>query len=367
MWHDLLYTLGRPLLFTLDAEKAHDLTLITAERVAHQPALLAVAQARYGVRPSPRLSQKNVFGLDFGHPIGLAAGLDKNGVAIDFWAAIGFAFVELGTVTPGQGQPGNDRPRLERIIEGRGIVNRMGFNNRGAAALTQRLKARKTKVPCGANLGKAKVTPLSQAADDYEQTLEAVWADCDYVVVNVSSPNTPGLRDLQAVESLTPLIERVMAVNARRSAEAACPPRPILLKIAPDLADEDVDAIADLAVGHKMQGIIATNTTLRHDLAARAPRIAGGLSGPALAPRALSLTRQLYRRLEGRLPIVGVGGIQSAEDAYIRLRAGASLLQVYTSLVYEGPSLVRQIVSGLEKRLDRNGIASVAAMVGSDA
>lgn len=363
---DLTYAVARPVLFSLDAERAHNLTLKIAGSIARQPALLALTRALYGVKPDPILGQK-VFGLDFDHPLGLAAGLDKDGEAIDFWAAVGFGFVELGTVTPGQGQSGNDKPRLERIVEGQGIVNRMGFNNRGAAHLATRLASRTTSVPCGANLGKAKATPLEHAPDDYEAALEAVWPHCDYVVVNVSSPNTPGLRDLQAVDSLAPLIERVMTVNQRRADESGVGPRPILLKIAPDLADEDVDAIADLAVGQKMQGIIATNTTLRHDLAARPPRIAGGLSGPALIPRALDLTRRLYRRLDGALPIVGVGGIRSADDAYLRIRAGATLVQLYTGLVFKGPALVSDIVSGLQKKLHQDGLESVRAAVGRDA
>ena len=363
---DPLYALGRRVLFSMSAEQAHDLTLQVASRVARSSALLRATRARYGVSPGPALAQ-TVFGFHFAHPIGLAAGLDKNGVAIDFWPAIGFAFVELGTVTPGSGQPGNDKPRLERIIEGEGIVNRMGFNNRGARYLADRLAVRATRVPCGANLGKAKITPLERAPDDYEAALEAVWASCDYVVINVSSPNTPGLRDLQAVDSLAPLIDRVVAVNERRAKACGQSPRPILLKIAPDLADGDVDAVADLARGHNMQGIIATNTTLRHDLSARPPRISGGLSGPALAPRALELTRRLYRRLEGQLPIVGVGGIRSADDAYARLRAGASLLQVYTALVYRGPSLMNQIVSGLRDKLSQDGVQSVSDVVGRDA
>ncbi len=354
------------MLFTLDAERAHELTLSIASGLSTQRALLALVRSRYGVRADPRLTQ-TVFGLRFAHPLGLAAGLDKDGVAIDFWAAIGFAFVELGTVTPGHGQPGNDRPRLERIVEGQGIVNRMGFNNRGADRLTQRLRARRTDVPCGANLGKAKATPLERAADDYEAALRVVWEHCDYVVINVSSPNTPGLRDLQAVDSLAPLVERVMRVNDEQSRLANRPVKPILLKVAPDLADEDIDAIADLALGQKMDGIIATNTTLRHELAARPPRIQGGLSGPALAPRALELTRRLYRRLEGALPIVGVGGIRTADDAYARMAAGATLLQVYTALVYEGPSLVHRIVSGLTKRLDEDNLQSIASLVGRDA
>lgn len=353
------------MLFSMEAERAHDFTLKMAERVAHNGTLCALAGGLYAPPLDPRLATE-AFGLKFDHPLGLAAGLDKNGVAIDFWSALGFSFVEMGTVTPGRGQPGNTPPRLVRVIEDGAVVNRMGFNNLGAPALAERLAARKTRIPCGANLGKAKVTPLERAPDDYEAGLRAVWDHANYIVVNVSSPNTPGLRDLQAVSALGPLLSRVVAVNREIAARRHRPGLPLLLKIAPDLADSDVDAVADLAVAEGMDGIVATNTTLRHDLLSRAAGIEGGVSGAPLAPRALELTRRLYRRLDGRLPIVGVGGIRHAEDAWRRLRAGATLLQVYTGFLYEGPGMLGSIVEGLQARMSRSGHSSVRDVVGVD-
>lgn len=356
----------QPWLFSKDAEQAHDLTLGMAARAAGHAGACALAGMIYAPPEDPRL-RVEAFGLEFDNPIGLAAGLDKNGVAIDLWAALGFGFVEVGTVTPGAGQPGNEPPRLERIVEDAAIVNRMGFNNLGAPALARRLAARRTRIPVGANLGKAKVTPLERAPDDYEATLRAIWDHSDYVVVNVSSPNTPGLRDLQAVSALEPLLARVVTVNRGLSRLRGRSALPLLLKIAPDLADDDVDRVADLAVDVGMDGIIATNTTLRHDLLSRAPRIEGGVSGAPLAPRALELTRRLYRRLDGRMPIVGVGGIRSAEDAWQRIRAGATLLQVYTGFVYQGPGLVGLICRGLRDRISRSRYHSITDVIGADA
>lgn len=350
----------------MEAEKAHNLTLKLAEGFGRSGALCALAGGLYAPPQDPRL-ETEAFGLKFDNPVGLAAGLDKNGVAIDFWGALGFGFIEMGTVTPGRGQPGNEPPRMARVIEDRAVVNRMGFNNQGAPALVERLAQRKTRIPCGANLGKAKVTPLEQAPDDYEISLRAVWDHADYIVVNVSSPNTPGLRDLQAVDALRPLLERVVRVNHELAGWRHRRGLPLLVKIAPDLADSDVDAVADLATEVGMHGIIATNTTLRHDLLSTPAGIAGGVSGQPLAPRALDLTRRLYRRLQGRLPIVGVGGISNAEDAWLRLRAGASLLQVYTGFVYEGPGLVGSITRGLQARMSRAGLSSVRDVVGVDA
>lgn len=363
---DLLYAAARPILFSMDAERAHRTILGGAGFVAGSAGLLRAAEWAYGVDPPASLAV-DAMGLSFRHPIGLAAGLDKDGEAIDLWAAIGFAFVELGTVTPGDGQPGNDKPRLERVIEDRAIVNRMGFNNHGSAQLASRLKKRRTSVPCGANLGKAKVTPLEEAADDYEKTLRDVWPHASYIVVNVSSPNTPGLRDLQAVESLQPLLERVTSTNRALATEVKTSPLPVLLKIAPDLAEEDVDQVADLAVAVGLDGMIATNTTNRHELLSRAASIGGGVSGAPLRTRALGLTRRLYRRLDGRLPIVGVGGIMDDADVYERIAAGATLVQVYSGLIYAGPGLVSSMVRGLSRRLDRAGIGRVTDLIGRDA
>jgi dihydroorotate dehydrogenase len=363
---DPLYRLARPFLFALDAERAHRAALRGASFAARHPALLAIARRLYAAAPDPRLRSR-VFGVDFASPIGLAAGLDKDGEAIDFWAAIGFGFVELGTVTPGEGQPGNEPPRLERIIPDRAIVNRMGFNNRGAAHLAGRIQARHSTIPIGVNLGKAKGTPIERAPDDYAAALEATFDGADYFVVNVSSPNTPNLRSLQSIDALVPLLERVKETNEALARAHAKKPRPILLKIAPDLADDDVDAIADLAKRVALDGIIATNTTTRRDLASRAPRIEGGLSGAPLRARALELTRRLFARLRGEVPIVGVGGISSAGDAYERIRAGASLIQIYSGLVYEGPGLISAIARGLAERLEADHAPSLASAVGADA
>lgn len=363
---DLLYGLARPALFLLDPERAHNLTMSAASLVSRSGPLRGLARWRYGPKPAPSLAV-DAFGLRFSHPLGLAAGLDKDGEAIDFWAAIGFSAIEVGTVTPREGQPGNDRPRLQRLVQDRALVNRMGFNNRGAPQLAAQLRQRETTVPVGANLGKAKTTPLEQAADDYESAMHAVWAHSDYIAVNVSSPNTPGLRDLQAVDSLRPLLVRVLKTNLLLADERVDHLKPILLKLAPDLADEDIDRVADLALELGLDGVIATNTTLRRELAAQPASIEGGLSGAPLRARAEAVTRRLYRRLGGQIPIVGVGGIDGADAAYARIRAGASLLQVFSALIYRGPQLVGEIVDGLAARLAADGLSSIQQAVGLDA
>lgn len=363
---DLSYRLLRPLLFRLPAERAHDLALAGAAFAARHPLWLRLVAAWFRRPPDPILASE-VFGLRFDNPIGLAAGLDKNGVAVDFWAALGFGFVEVGTVTPGAGQPGNEPPRLARLVKDRAIVNRMGFNNRGAEALGASLARRRSRVVVGGNIGKAKVTPLEEAAEDYERALVPIWPQVDYVVVNVSSPNTPGLRSLQSTESLRPLLERVESANRRLAEAHRARPRPILLKLAPDLHDADLEAVANLALELRLAGLIATNTTLdRSGLSAPAP-IEGGLSGAPLTARALACTRRLYRATGGRIPIVGVGGIHTPAQAYERIRAGASLLQVYTGLVYEGPRLVADLGKGLASFLRRDGFESISSAVGVDA
>lgn len=359
---DLLYGLARAILFRLEAEQAHDLTLRALSVASSSRLLSALAALRYAPPARPELAQE-LFGLRFPSPIGLAAGLDKNGVAIDLWAALGFGFVEVGTVTPGAGQPGNDKPRLARLKADRALVNRMGFNNRGADALAARLAARRSKIPVGANLGKAKVTPNDRAAEDYVLGLRAVWAHVDYVTLNVSSPNTPGLRDLQAVDALAPLLSAVVEENRRLAAAQAAKPRPILLKISPDLADADLDRVADVALEATIDGIIATNTTLRRDgLSAPAP-IEGGISGAPLAARAAECAERLARRVGERLPIVGVGGIESGQDAYDRLGRGASLLQVYTALIYGGPGLPGRIAETLFALLRRDGYSRLSEVI----
>ena len=298
-------------------------------------------------------------GLTFPNVLGLAAGFDKNAVGIDALGALGFGHVEVGTVT-GRAQPGNDTPRLFRLTADRAVVNRMGFNNDGAEAVARRLANRvmggfapRRRPVLGINIGKTKVVPEDDEAavlDDYGLSARLLAPYADYLVVNVSSPNTPGLRSLQSVEKLQPLLEHV-----RRTADRAAPDRrvPLLVKIAPDLADEDVLAVADLASAIGLDGIIATNTTISRDGLLSSPEQvaaagAGGLSGPPLTERSLDVLRLLRGRVGDGLTLIGVGGITTVEDARARLDAGADLLQGYTALVYEGPGWPRRIVKGVQ-------------------
>ncbi len=322
---------------------------------AHHAAFRAI---RSGRRLSGRVVSVpslpvRAMGLTFPHPLGLAAGFDKNAVGIDGLAALGFGHVEVGTVT-GEAQPGTPQPRLFRLPADGAIVNRMGFNNDGAEVVARRLAARGRRAGgpvLGVNIGKTKVVPEGEAARDYEKSAGLLAPHADYLVVNVSSPNTPGLRDLQAVEKLEPLLTAV-----RRRADEVTPDRwvPLLVKIAPDLSDEDVLAVGDLALAIGLDGIIATNTTIsRADLASPTSTVegvgAGGLSGRPLTERAEAVLRALRQRVGPDLTLVGVGGITSVEDAGRRLAAGADLLQGYTAFVYEGPLWPRRIVRGLAR------------------
>jgi dihydroorotate dehydrogenase len=304
-------------------------------------------------------------GLRFPHPIGLAAGFDKNATAYEALAALGFGFVEVGTVTA-QPQPGNPRPRLFRLPADRALINRMGFNNSGAAVVATHLTGQRS-VPIGVNIGKTKVVTEEHAAADYVASTRLLGPLADYFVVNVSSPNTPGLRNLQAVELLRPLLAAVKAELANVS-----PRRPLLVKIAPDLNDADIDAIADLALELSLDGIIATNTTIsRSGLSSSAERVAacgaGGLSGAILKTRSLQVLLRLHARVGKRLTLVSVGGIETAEDVWQRLRAGASLVQLYTSFVYGGPLLVWSLQRGLRRLLRASQFDSLEAVIGSAA
>ncbi|MDP2773459.1 MAG: quinone-dependent dihydroorotate dehydrogenase [Nocardioides sp.] len=327
----------------VDPETAHHLGF-RGVRVA-APALRALG------RPGDPVE---ALGLTFPNVLGLAAGFDKNAVGIDALAALGFGHIEIGTVT-GEAQPGNPKPRLFRLPADRAVVNRMGFNNDGAEVVAARLKrrGRRGDTVLGVNVGKTKVVPDDDQAAveaDYEKSARLLTPHADYLVVNVSSPNTPGLRNLQSVEKLEPLLQHV-----RRTADEASPDRrvPLLVKIAPDLADDDVLAVADLALAIGLDGIIATNTTISRDGlrtdAAEVERIgAGGLSGRPLTARALAVTRMLRQRVGPDLTLVGVGGITTADDACARLEAGADLLQGYTAFIYEGPLWPRRIIKGVE-------------------
>lgn len=350
----------RPLLYLLNPELAHRIAVSLLRIALAFAPLRALARALL----MPRVSSLRVraLGLDFPTPIGLAAGFDKNAIAFEALGATGFGFVEVGTLT-GQPQPGNPRPRLFRLPADRALINRMGFNNRGSADAARRLsRPRNTLV--GINLGKSKVVPESEAAADYVLSAERLGAYADYIVVNVSSPNTPGLRDLQSVEKLRPLLQAVRRALPQQT--------PLLVKIAPDLSNEGVEAVADLALELGLDGIIATNTTIaRTGLHTGEQTIeaigAGGLSGPMLAERALEVLRILRAKVADRIVLIAAGGIGDAEEAYRRIRAGATLLQVYTAYIYEGPLLPRRIALGLAALLERDGFASVQDAVGVDA
>jgi dihydroorotate dehydrogenase len=332
----LFETAVRPALFRLgggDAEAAHEWTLARLAGISSRPAVLAALRRGYAVA-----NPVDVFGLRFPNPVGLAAGMDKNGVALPAWPALGFGFVEVGTVTA-HAQPGNDRPRLFRLPASEAIINRMGFNNAGAAALADRLAALGTiGVPLGISLGKSKVTDLDAAVDDYLTSYNLLRPYADYIAVNVSSPNTPGLRSLQdkahLAALLTALVGRV----------------PVLVKIAPDLTEPAIAELLQVCVDGGAAGIIATNTTLGRDglAAADQPRAAetGGLSGRPLTERAHRVVHFVHSQTGGALPIIGVGGILEPDDAARMFDAGASLVQLYSGFIYRGPALVRRIAAG---------------------
>jgi dihydroorotate dehydrogenase len=376
---DIYQTAVRPLLFSglnADPEWLHHRSLQalqwlneTADRPPAQW-LLPQMQRAYGF--TDQRLQQSLWGLNFANPIGLAAGFDKDGVAAGVWSHFGFGFAELGTVTL-QAQPGNPRPRLFRLLADQAALNRMGFNNQGAAKLAERLQqqARRQRLagfPIGVNLGKSKVTPLEEAAADYLGSFRLLKAWGDYFVVNVSSPNTPGLRSLQAADQLEPILAALQAENSDA--------KPLLLKIAPDLEWEAIAATVELAQRYNLAGMIATNTTIRRDglQTAVVPTTgnpiadeAGGISGAPVRQRSTEVIRFIWRQTQGKLPIIGVGGVFTAQDAWEKITAGASLVQVYTGWIYEGPSMVRRILSGLQQRLEAEGMATIATAVGQEA
>jgi dihydroorotate dehydrogenase len=350
--------LVRPTLFALPPEAAHR-AAFGGLRAALRLRPLRAAVARALVPRDPAL-RTEVFGRTLPSPVALAAGFDKDAVGVDALAALGFGAIEVGTITP-RPQPGNPRPRLFRLPDDEALVNRMGFNGAGMQAAARRLRARTSDVVVGANVGRNKATPDERAVDDFAQATRELAPLVDYVTVNVSSPNTPGLRDLQAVERLRPLLVAV------REAAAGTP---VLVKIAPDLADEDVDAVADLARELSLAGIVATNTTIaRPGLVTPAERVAaigpGGLSGPPLRERALQVLRRLRARAGDELLLVASGGIAGADDAWERIRAGATLVQLYTGFVYGGPGTPSRVARGLAERARAAGYERVQDAVGT--
>lgn len=338
----MLYTkLLKPLLFRLSPEQAHHLTVKLLELSLRIPGVATIMRSQY--RLADHRLQRQCFGIDFPNPVGLAAGFDKDGRYFHAMSNLGFGFIEIGTVTP-RPQGGNPQPRLFRLPKDGALINRMGFNNEGVDALVERLKrGRPEGVVIGGNIGKNKDTPNEQATDDYLICFEKLFPYVDYFVVNVSSPNTPNLRDLQEKEPLTKLLSTLQQRNQQQTT-----PKPILLKIAPDLTDGQLDDILEIAKTTQLAGIIATNTTIsREGLATPNTTVNeignGGLSGAPLRERATEVIRYLADHSGGALPIIGVGGIASGQDAVEKLAAGACLVQVYSGLVYAGPTLVKEI------------------------
>jgi dihydroorotate dehydrogenase len=364
----------RPFLFTQNAEAIHHRTLGMLSRASRSEMVCDAMRSFLGAPELPI----ELFGLRFPNPVGLAAGMDKNAEALPAWEAMGFGFTELGAAT-WHAQPGNPQPRVFRAIAEEAIVNRMGFNNLGAEAIAERLVAWKKlgrwpKHPVGMNLGKSKITALDQAADDYANSFRVLRPHLDFFVVNVSSPNTPNLRQLQDKSALDEILAALQSVqgpsNSPQTSSGArqCP---ILVKVAPDLSFDALDEILELVGPRRIAGIVATNTTITRPAAesADARRVyaeTGGLSGRPLKTRSTEVVRHLYRQTRGSLPIIGVGGIFDAADAWEKIAAGASLVQVYTGLVYEGPTISRDIVTKLIERLETRGIGRLRQAVGCE-
>jgi len=401
--------LVRPALFTQDAEEAHERAMRVLAVVSRNGLLAEAVESFYG---APQLPVE-LFGLRFPNPVGLAAGMDKYATGLPAWEALGFGFTELGGVTQ-HAQDGNSVPRLFRAVPEQAIVNRMGFNNPGAEAIAQTLGTWRSsgkwpKHPVGINLGKSKVTPLESAAEDYAFSVRALWAYADFFVVNVSSQNAPNLRQLQDKEALAGILKAIEEAQATvmesskfqiptsketpsskhsgllssrgegaspaRPSTIGSPPltasKPVLVKVSPDLSYEALDELLELAMSQKLTGIVATNTTTERPQSGNAEvrkvyGETGGLSGVPLRARSTKVIRHIYRQTKGKLPIIGVGGIFTAEDAWEKIAAGASLVQIYTGLVYKGPGLAKEIVTWLLRKMEEAGVTTLAEAVGTE-
>lgn len=365
LWNWLL----RPLLFLVDPERAHEWAMGAFAFVARLPVVGRVLTPRRAL-PATRL-ETEVAGVRFASPVGLAAGFDKNARWFNELSSLGFGFVEVGTLTA-HPQEGNPKPRIFRLPQDQALINRLGFNNRGSDAAAASLRGTQIAPTLGVNIGKSKVTPNEDALSDYLVSLERLYDYADYITVNVSSPNTQGLRDLQAADPLRALMDGLVRRGRELSAERGLSERPIFVKIAPDMDGESRGDVVDLAIASGASGIIATNTTIeRAPLTTDPSRVAsigaGGLSGKPLTERSRAFVADLYRRSAGRIPIIGVGGIMSGDDAYEMIRAGASLVQVYTGFVYGGPGFVRDVNCRLLARMQEDGVSSVSELVGQSA
>ena len=359
-------SLLRPILFRLPPETAHELALHSLSFFLKPAWLRNAVAGRNADSPFGKLKR---FGLEFNNPVGLAAGFDKNGTAAQSLAALGFGFIEVGSVTS-EPQPGNPKPRLFRVPRDSALINRAGFNNCGAAQMAENLKRRRPECVVGVNIGKSRRAAIEDAAADYLASFEAVFDVADYLAVNVSSPNTPNLRELQRPQLLLELLNGLQQRNGELARNRSLSkPKPLLLKIAPDLTESEIESIVEVASRANVSGIIATNTTVSRDGLQTSPdKIAacgeGGLSGAPLRKRSNETIARIYRLTNGRLPIIGVGGVFTAADAWEKICAGASLIQLYTGFIYEGPQVARRINEGLAEILEREGIRFIDEAVG---
>lgn len=351
-------------LFWLPPEAAHAAAVRALEAAGRHPGVRRLLRARLAFA-SPLL-ETSCFGLRFSNPLGVAAGFDKDGRAVAALESLGFGFVEVGTVTP-RPQPGNDGPRLARLPAARALVNRLGFPSDGAEAVAARLSRMPRAAPLGVNVGRNKATEVARAVDDYVVALRTLYAAGDYFVVNISSPNTPGLRDLHRGDLLDELLSALRAEIGAQAARADAAAKPFLLKVSPDLPEASLDEVAALVLGHGAAGVVVANTTVDSPLVARANIGGGGLSGAPIRTLIARLVREFHRRLRGRAEVIGVGGVFGAQDAYALIRAGAALVQVYTGFVYEGPGMAGRVCRGLAALLARDGVRSVREIVGADA
>lgn len=359
-----MYQHMKKTLFKLDPEVAHERTIL-ALKLAERTKMTTLLKSRYFVKDERLQSEQ--WGLSFPNPVGLAAGFDKNAEVYVPLASLGFGFVEVGTITPLK-QLGNDKPRLFRLVEDDAVINRMGFNNDGATHAASNLQQfERAGIPIGINIGKNKVTPNEKAVDDYAKCLEQLYTYGHYFVINVSSPNTPNLRDLQETEGLRQLVRGIQKKKAKLE-QRGVTAKPILIKVAPDMADEQMHDIVHLAVSEGLSGIIATNTTLARDGLQNETfkHEAGGLSGRPLTERSTAWIKNIYAEIGDKLPIIGVGGIFNGDDAYAKIRAGASLVQVYTGMIYEGPSIAKSINTRLLELLTQDGFTNIQEAVGVD-
>lgn len=356
----LFEKLLRPVLFRLDAEKVHELALKIIETGLASHTARAIASRKYATRFPGRIER---FGLEFSGPVGIAAGFDKNARVVDQLASLGFGFVEVGTITF-RPQVGNEKPRMFRLPLDSALINRLGFNNDGAAAVVARLSKAERKCVVGVNIGRNKDVPNEEAVENYIAAFEFVHPVADYIAVNVSSPNTPNLRDLQRAESMDQLLTAMQARNNELG------PRPLLVKIAPDLTDQEIESAVDICRDRGIAGIIATNTTVSRDglRTADVGRFgAGGLSGKPLSVRSTEVVRKIFRYSNGEMPVIGVGGIMNAGDAFEKILAGACLVQAYTGFIYAGPSFASNINRGLIELLERRGFGTLDDAVGAEA